>query len=217
MLTPQLPPRTRSGQDLDFASVKASRKGVSALLEAEGYLADRNYNALYGDKQLYFAHAQTGQVIDVIVDRLQMCHVVPFAERATLLPFTLAPTDLLLSKLQIVEFNEKDLDDSLRLLATHPVVERDDPEGIDLRVICALTADDWGWWRTLTANLEHLAAGAAIERPALAGATEDAGAAVARISAAVEAVPKSRRWKLRARVGERKRWYEVPEETEHHE
>ena len=33
---------------------------------------------------------------------------------------------------------------------------------------------------------------------------------------AIEATPKSLRWKARARVGERVRWYEQPEETPHH-
>jgi hypothetical protein len=30
---------------------------------------------------------------------------------------------------------------------------------------------------------------------------------------ALEQVPKTTSWKLRAKVGERKRWYELPEET----
>jgi ubiquinone biosynthesis protein UbiJ len=31
----------------------------------------------------------------------------------------------------------------------------------------------------------------------------------------LEQSPKSRKWRLRARVGERVRWYELPEEVEH--
>jgi hypothetical protein len=30
---------------------------------------------------------------------------------------------------------------------------------------------------------------------------------------AIEAHPKSTRWKVRARIGERARWYDLPEET----
>jgi hypothetical protein len=30
---------------------------------------------------------------------------------------------------------------------------------------------------------------------------------------AMDAQPKSRRWKLRAKVGDRKQWYELPEES----
>ena len=41
-------------------------------------------------------------------------------------------------------------------------------------------------------------------------------AAVKTLSETLEQAPKSRRWKLRDRIGERKRWYELPEETPHH-
>jgi hypothetical protein len=30
----------------------------------------------------------------------------------------------------------------------------------------------------------------------------------------IESEPKTRGWKLRAKIGERKRWYELPEEVE---
>ena len=39
---------------------------------------------------------------------------------------------------------------------------------------------------------------------------------LAALGRAIEAAPKSLRWKARARVGERVRWYEQPEETPHH-
>jgi hypothetical protein len=38
------------------------------------------------------------------------------------------------------------------------------------------------------------------------------GARLEQLREAIEAAPKSRRWKLRARIGERRRWYEVPED-----
>jgi hypothetical protein len=217
LLTPELPPRTRDGQDLDFASVRASRKPLTEMLAEEGYVGDRNFNALYGDKQLYFTHGESGLAIDVMVDRLHMCHTVDFAERATVMPYTLSPTDLLLSKLQIVELNAKDLDDCLRLLVTFPLGDSDDPNLIDLRVIGDLVGDDWGWWKTISLNLERI-------RGALADGSVpvppdwqlDPGQAVQTLSETLERAPKSRRWKLRDRIGERKRWYEIPEETPHH-
>jgi hypothetical protein len=36
---------------------------------------------------------------------------------------------------------------------------------------------------------------------------------LSRLRSGFEEVPKSRGWKLRARVGDRKRWYELPEEV----
>jgi hypothetical protein len=217
LLTPELPPRTRDGQDLDFASVRSSRKPLTEMLAEEGYVGDRNFNALYGDKQLYFTHGESGLAVDVMIDRLHMCHTVEFAERAAAMPYTLSPTDLLLSKLQIVELNAKDLDDCLRLLVTFPLGDFDDSEAIDLRVIGGLVGDDWGWWKTISLNLERI-------RLALADGSVrvpeegrlDPEAAVQTLSETLERAPKSRRWKLRDRIGERKRWYEIPEETPHH-
>jgi hypothetical protein len=215
-LCPGLPPRTRAGQDLDFGSRSSSRRPLTELLVERGYEPDRNFNALYGNKQLYFAHSDTGLAIDVLIDKLHMCHTLEFAGRLTRLSYTLDPMDLLLSKLQIVELNEKDADDCLRLLVTFPLEDSDDERAMDLRVFRAVVADDWGWWRTITLNLERirrlLDQG---ERQAIAGGRLDAGGQLDVLGEAAEETPKSRRWKLRARIGERKRWYELPEETPH--
>jgi hypothetical protein len=220
LLTPDLPPRTRVGQDLDFGSVKSSRKALIELLAEQGYVADRNFNALYGDKQMYFAHGEQGHAVDVMIDRLHMCHTVEFADRAAALPYTLSPVDLLLSKLQIIELNEKDLDDCLRLLVSFDLDDsgadgRDDV--IDTRVIAGLVGDDWGWWKTISLNLERIGAALADGVPAsVASGRLDPRPAVETLSRVLQDTPKSRRWKLRDRIGERKRWYELPEETPHH-
>jgi hypothetical protein len=146
-----------------------------------------------------------------------MCHTVVFADRATELPYTLSPTDLLLSKLQIVELNDKDLDDIVRLLVHFPLAEGDDAEAIELGVIRALVGDDWGWFKTISLNLDRISTALADGTPeAIAGGTRDPAAAVQTLRATLADAPKSRRWRLRDRVGERKRWYDLPEETEHH-
>jgi hypothetical protein len=217
LLSPQLPPRTRVGQDLDFGSRSATRRALGDLLVEQGYEPDKTFNALYGNKQLYFASPSTGLAVDVLIDKLNMCHTLDFGDRLGRLPYTLDPIDLLLSKLQIVELNEKDAEDCLRLLVTFPLAESDDSAGMDIRVFRDLVGDDWGWWRTVTLNLDRirgvLAAG---DRPALAGASLDPVEQLDALARAAEEAPKSRRWKMRSRIGERKRWYEQPEETPHH-
>jgi len=215
-LTPDLPPRSRMGQDLDFASASSTRRALTDMLTEQGYDPDKNFNALYGNKQLYFAHGNTGLAIDVLIDKLHMCHTLEFADRLTRMAYTLDAVDLLMSKLQIVELNEKDADDCLRLLMTFRLEDSADPDAIDLRVFRSLVGDDWGWWRTVTMNLERIAAllgdGA---RPAIAGGKFDPRTQLQTLSDAAESAPKSRRWKMRAKIGERKRWYDVPEETPH--
>jgi hypothetical protein len=46
-----------------------------------------------------------------------------------------------------------------------------------------------------------------------AGQSAAVKTSVAAIIAALEAAPKSPRWRMRARVGERIRWYDEPEEA----
>ncbi len=216
ILTPELPPRTRTGQDLDLGSLRSTRRELTDLLAEQGYVADKMFNALHGDKQLYFTHPETGLAIDVLLDKLHMCHTLQFAERLDRLPYTLDPMDLLLTKLQIVELNEKDLDDCLRLLVSFELRDSEDPTAMDLGVFRELMADDWGWWKTVTLNLARIRSvldeG---ERPATAGGRLDPRGQLAILEREAEDVPKSRRWKLRAKIGERKRWYEEPEETLH--
>ena len=69
---------------------------------------------------MYF-NAPSGRPIDVMVDRLTMCHTLDFRPAFGTLPLTLNAMDILLSKLQIVELNEKDARDILQLLAGMPV------------------------------------------------------------------------------------------------
>jgi hypothetical protein len=212
VLCPELPVRSRDGQDIDFACDSRSRRGVSDLLLERGYVPDKTFNALYGNKQLYFAAPENGRALDVIVDRLEMCHTLDLVQRLTRMPYTLDPLDLLLTKLQIVELNEKDVADCLHLLGTFPVAESDEPGTMDLRVFRTIVGDDWGWWRTATHNVEKLR----VHSPAATPGRYEAAEQLALLARAADEAPKTRRWKLRARVGERKRWYELPEETLHH-
>jgi hypothetical protein len=211
-----LPPRTRMGQDLDFGSRSATRRALEDMLPERGYQPDKTFNALYGKRQLYFANPETGLAVDVLIDKLYMSHTLEFADRLERLPYTLDPMDLLLTKMQIVELNEKDADDCLRLLVTFPLAESDDSNVMDIRIFRSLVADDWGWWKTITLNLDRMRALLADgNRPAIAGGRLDPLAQIDTLAQAADEVPKSRRWKLRSRIGERKRWYEQPEETPH--
>ena len=120
-LTPEFPPRGGDRQDLDLATQSSDRKQLTSFLTGRGYVGDKTFNALYGHKQLYFQSAETGRSLDVLVDRLHMCHTVEFKHRLGRMPVTLDLADLLLTKLQIVELNEKDAQDVLYLCSAYPV------------------------------------------------------------------------------------------------
>ena len=208
----------RERRDIDLVTTSRDRKPVAELLIANGYVPDRQYNALYGHKQLYFVDPARERPVDVLVDRLEMCHVLVFADRLALAQPTLPLADLLLSKLQVVKVNRKDLLDALILLAEHPLTP--DDSGINVARITALTSTDWGWWRTVTGNLDRLLAFLESE---IGPSDLDTGrpnrylpaAQVTALRATIDAAPKSTRWRLRARIGERVVWYEEPEEVGH--
>jgi hypothetical protein len=215
VICPDLPPRLRAGQDIDFACLSRGRKNVAEFLARSGCEPDRRFNNLNGDRQMYFT-APSGRPIDVMVDRLTMCHVLDFRPTFAALPHTLAAMDVLLSKLQIVELNEKDARDIVQLLAGVPVGSKADGPVLDTDRFASLLAGDWGWWRTVTANLEKLP-GLTAEKPELvpAGAPYDPLAQAAELLELARSVPKSMKWKLRSNVGDRVRWYELPEEVGH--
>ena len=126
VICPDFPPRLRAGQDMDFACLSKGRKDVVSYLERSGCTGDRRFNNLNGDRQMYF-NAPSGRPVDVMVDRLTMCHTLDFRPSFGRLPLTVDAIDVLLSKLQIVELNEKDVRDALQLLGALPVGRRPGP------------------------------------------------------------------------------------------
>jgi hypothetical protein len=219
LLTPDYPPRVRNDQDMDFASVSTAQRPVIDFLAELGFRGDERFNLLHGDRQMYFTTADGKTSVDVIMDRLNMCHVLWFKDRIDRMPFTIDVSDLLLTKLQVVEQNEKDVHDIVYLLAAFPVVEGDPPGQIGLDRVGRIVAEDWGWWRTVTGNLDRVAdlvrAGGDLRAIVPANRAFDPVQQASAIRSHCDAVPKTLKWKLRARVGERVQWYELPEEVGH--
>jgi hypothetical protein len=221
VLCPDFPPRLRAGQDMDFACLSKGRKNVASYLEKSGCQPDRRFNNLNGDRQMYFT-APSGRPVDVMVDRLTMCHTLDLRPAFDKLPLTIDAVDVLLSKLQIIELNEKDARDLLHLLSGVPVSGSEAAEktestvSIDRDRFGKILGADWGWWRTVTGNLNKLPALAA-EHPQLLPPDPpiDALAQSRYLLELAEAAPKGVKWKLRANVGDRVRWYEEPEEVGH--
>ena len=218
VLCPDFPPRLRPGQDIDLACASKGRRDVVAYLEKSGCVPDKAFNSLNGDRQMYFT-APSGRPVDVMVDRLVMCHTLDFRPSFGNSSLTLDPADLLLSKLQIFELNAKDARDIAHLLSGVPVGEKAPGAGapfIATGRFGEVLAGDWGWWRTTTGNLEKLPALLA-QSPEMVPPQPrfDALEQAARLLDAAKSAPKSMKWKLRANVGDRVRWYELPEEVAH--
>ena len=213
VLCPEFPPRLRRDQDMDFATLGKGRKDVAAWLAGNGCEPDRRFNNLNGDRQMYFT-TPSGRAMDVMVNQLTMCHTLDFRPSFGRLPLTVDSVDVLLSKLQIIELNEKDARDIFHLLSGLPV-GTGAPPAIDTDRFSKVLGADWGWWRTVTGNLAKLP-GLLADKPGLVPPQpyHDPLAQARQLLDVAEAAPKGMKWKLRANVGDRVRWYELPEEVD---
>lgn len=202
----------REYADLDWIASRAASNGVQKLLADLGYSPQTRFNAINGRERLLFMDEENDRQVDVFVGAFRMSHEIPFGGRLAIEPVTIPLAELLLTKLQIIELNEKDVRDSLAILNNHPVAE-EDGDSINAGRVAKLCASDWGLWRTITANLESTA-----ERSGNFDLPEGGEARITdRVRALLERIdeePKTFGWKVRSKIGERKRWYELPEEVD---
>jgi hypothetical protein len=200
---------TRTYADLDFVTTKKAVGATTALFRDEGYAPHTAFNALHGGDRLLFFDDDNDRQVDVFVGAFSMCHKIPLDARIEVDPTSIPLAELLLTKLQVIELNEKDVRDTLALLHDHPVGDADG-DSLNADRVAELCAADWGLWRTITQNLASCRAFAdTFDVPDRARLDERLDALLDRI----EAEPKSRSWRLRAKIGDRKRWYDLPEEV----
>jgi hypothetical protein len=201
--------------DVDFAGLKSQNQQVREFIIGQGYVPDEGvYVASEGTRHIYL-HPETNLNLDVFADELFFCHRIPFKGRLDIDTPTISTTDLLLEKMQIVEINLKDFKDTLVLMLEHPLGSpADGNKNIDVKYISDIMSRDWGFYYTFTQNLKRVIEYVS-EFPSI---TEDEGntirSRIEELLGMIEAAPKSLKWKLRAKIGTRKIWYqEVAEKT----
>jgi len=201
----------RKFTDFDFASYPRFFKDIVRVLTELGYQEDKQVTQLFGDRRMLFHDPAFGRHIDVFYNALEFCHTVSFTGRLEVEQYTLPLAELLLEKMQIVQINEKDLIDTIMLLREHPLGDNDH-ETINTAVITGILSNDWGFWRTVTGNLKLLDE----TLSQYAGLKEEDRVVVhqriADLQEQIEAAPKSLRWKARAKIGEKVKWYKNVEE-----
>jgi len=201
------PPLRRVFKDIDIVGLSSQRKRIIGVLESLGYQPDLPFNAVNGATRLLLQDSANGRQLDVFLDEVNLCHRINLRERLSLTSPSLSVSDLLLMKLQVFETNIKDYSDIAGIVADHDVGS--DPLGVDLNYFGRLAGNDWGLWRTImivadrarlfARDLQDFDARHLVEARLQALLTH------------LEQVPKSRKWTMRAAIGERKRWYNLPE------
>ncbi|NIM92424.1 MAG: hypothetical protein GTO18_01750 [Anaerolineales bacterium] len=201
----------RTYGDIDLVGYKKQRHEIVDVLEELSYVPNVRFNTLHGFRRLLFVHPDEIFDIDVFLDVFPMCHELNFLGRLELETYTIPLPDLILSKLQVIELNEKDVRDSLAVLYDHEIGESTDREVLDIGYITSICGNDWGWYKTITTNLDTVLkfSDEYLETDEMKEITKKR---LHQMLDAIEATPKSTKWKLRAKVGERVRWYELPED-----
>lgn len=206
----------RALTDVDFAADKKQNQKIREFIVGEGYESDEGvYVASEGTRHIYL-HPETQLNVDVFADELYFCHRIPFKGRLEIDSPTICTTDLLLEKMQIVEINLKDFKDTLVLMLEHPLGNSSiSNKHIDVGYIVDIMSKDWGFYYTFTTNLKRVPDYIS-EFPSI---TDEQGETIrSRIGSllqTIEDAPKSLKWKIRAKIGTRRIWYQEVAEKSH--
>jgi len=197
----------RTYGDLDFVTKKSASGAAQRFFRDLGYEPHVSFNALNSKERLLFFDEENGRQVDVFVGSFRMCHQIPLEKRLEVDETSIPLAELLLTKLQVYELNEKDVRDAVAILHGRELGS-EDGETVNADRAAKLCAEDWGLWRTITRNLEACRR----QLDAYGADLAPVGDRIGELEERIEAEPKSRAWRLRAKIGERKRWYELPEE-----
>ena len=201
-----LPAFARTYADIDLAAYGRDARTIATALAGLGYREDREVAMTSEGQRGLYDHPVSRVHLDVFFDRLEFCHVIPITGRLGADRPTIPLAELLLSKLQIVKINEKDIVDVILLLLDHQLGSTDD-DVINVDLVARLCAADWGLWRTVTGNLGKVSLLAATY-PQLSGEQRDTVALhLDELAARLEREPKPFAWRTRARVGDRVKWW----------
>ena len=194
--------------DIDFAAYAKQSKQIRELFVSLGYDEDVEINSFHAEAgRLIFNNPTSHIHVDVFMDRLDFCHPIPWKGRLEVDSPTIPLAELLLEKMQIVKINEKDIIDTMMLLREHEI-GADDEDHVNSARVATLCAGEWGLWRTTTMNLDKV-------RDYLPHVDLDevdkaiVAQRVAELLSAMNDYPKGARWKLRAKVGDKVKWYKA--------
>ena len=197
--------------DLDFVVAGKQRREFEAFMPTVGYSPHKQFNVLNGDQRQIYYHNESEMKIDIFVGDFEMCHKIPLETRLIADPFTIPLAELFLSKIQIIDLNQKDAMDIASLLLNVETGNHD-KETINLQILADLCTQDWGLYKTTSINLEKVQE--AVNKTTLTNEEKELiSKRIQEILKTFADMPKPLAWTLRDRVGTRVKWYIEVEEV----
>ena len=203
----------RSLTDLDFMTLSKYAQHIPDLFLSLGFEANERVNTLYGLRRQIYDDPKSGRHVDIFVDKLTFCHELDLTRRLEIDPTTLTLADLLLEKMQIVKIGEKDIKDTIILLLEHELGDSDS-ETVNVKHVTKLLANDWGWYYTVTTNLQKVKD--YTDALAMLGSDEKqtVKGRIGTLLERIEKEDKSMKWKFRAKAGAKVKWYADVDDVE---
>lgn len=201
--------------DMDFATYDRFRVASNKLFVELGFVpfvslmlsgARGKYRQIFNDKE-------GREAVDVFLDKLEMCHKIDFRGRLEVDTPTVPLAELLMQKLQIVQLNDKDIQDTVILLREHEIGNVDQDK-INGDYVTSTLAKDWGFYTTALRNLSKIRG----DLQNYSGLNQnDKDVIIERMDKLkqfLEIAPKTASWKMRAKIGESVKWYTVVEDVQ---
>lgn len=191
--------------DIDFAASTKDRERLFGFFKSRGYVIDEDTLYAGAGFRYIFENPEKKKHVDVFFEHLEMCHTIVFKDRMNIDRWTISLADLLLEKMQIVKISMKDLKDTAILLLENEIGE--DDRTINIEYISKIMSNDWGFYHTFTTNLRKLT-----DVLAQFNSLDDKernliNQRIEKILGKAENSKKSLKWKARATIGTRMKWY----------
>lgn len=201
--------------DIDFMAYSKQDRAFDAFFKEQNFDLQRAALTpeLYATRRIY-NHHNTPLHVDIFLDDLSMCHIIHFKGRLEVDTPTIPLAELVLEKTQIVRLAEKDVKDMLILLAAHPIGDNDN-DTINGKYIADLLSKDWGFYYTTILNLQKIRNGLEIHKALFQPEhIQLISQRLDQLTNMIEQAPKSLKWKSRAMVGTKVKWYTDVDEVE---
>jgi len=202
----------RPPTDIDLVTYSTHREKLPEFLEKKGYVPDKWIMKSWFARDRHIYYSKTGKKLDIFFDKLSFNHEIDLRGKLHLDTPTLTLANLLLSKMQIVKINEKDIKDTIILIREHSLGNTDN-DVINIEYIAQLLSKDWGFYYTVVTNLKKVKSWLNNFEWLKKDDIKDVEMKINKMIDIIEKKPKSLGWKLRARIGTSKKWYNEVEEV----
>ena len=196
----------RENKDIDLMGKREDSRRIIEVMESLGYKPREVFNKLNMGQRLIYYDLSNKRRVDLFLDEFVMCHKFNFKESILAGTYTLPITQLVMTKLQVVEKTDKEYLDLIAAFSDFDVTEHEG--GIRGDEIAELCSRDWGIYTTFRKSLESLLVRVETLK------SEERGLVlprVRRLLTMMDEKPKGMAWRVRARIGEKARWYELPD------